>query len=215
MSLRQPIESNDAQPRPLRLMFYDKTCAGYGPLPGLSASWYVGGALYKALGRLDAYRGFSTWSAAFDWLGSYQPARPIAEIQFWGHGLWGGLYMEDDILRVDALSPDHALASRLQSVRHRMLPEGRSLWWFRTCETFGTDVGHQFAREWTRYFGCSAAGHTYNILLWQSGLHLLELGQEPDWPAEEGVVAGLNHGRHSYRRAPLTISCLHNDRRWS
>lgn len=213
MSLRRSVASSGTLP--LRLMFYDNTCGGPGPLPGLTASWYVGGALYKALGRLDAYRGFATWAAAVEWLAAYEPTRPIGEVQFWGHGRWGGLYIAEDVLEIDVLSPNHPIFPHLVNIRRRMLPDAASLWWFRTCDTFGTQVGHQFAREWTKFFECSAAGHTYNILFWQSGLHLLRPGQEPDWPIDEGVVPGLAHGQHSHRRAPLTISCLHNDKRWS
>jgi len=86
-------------------------------------------------------------------------------------------------------------------------------WWFRTCETFGADAGHDFARAWTSYFDCRAAGHTYVIGPWQSGLHTLEPGARPHWSADEALIEGSaaepQRAAWSSRREPNTISCLH------
>ena len=53
---------------PLRLMLYDRTCRGRGPLPGLTHAWSFGGVLYKLLGRIDAWYGAATWGEGLDWL---------------------------------------------------------------------------------------------------------------------------------------------------
>jgi hypothetical protein len=86
------------------------------------------------------------------------------------------------------------------------------LWWFRTCETFGCEAGHDFARRWTRFFGCRAASHTYIIGPWQSGLHILEPGQSPDWPLDEGLAEGTPDSPEkalwSTPGKPNTIFCL-------
>jgi hypothetical protein len=84
-----------------------------------------------------------------------------------------------------------------------------SLWWFRSCDVFGTAKGHAFARGWTRFFGCRAAGHTYTINMLQSGLHVLAPGEEPTWSVDEGVESGLEHARTSSVLAPNTITFLH------
>jgi hypothetical protein len=153
----------------LKLMLFDRTCKGRGPMPGLSNVWGAGRHLYRALGRLDASYGASTWADALDWLADVSPGRPIAEIQFWGHGHWGNALIDRESLDVRALERGHEHHDRLVRVRERFLPGDRGLWWFRTCETFGTSAGHDFARRWSRFFGCRAAGHTYVIVFGASG----------------------------------------------
>ncbi|MET0405724.1 MAG: hypothetical protein ABW123_25110, partial [Cystobacter sp.] len=82
-------------------------------------------------------------------------------------------------------------------------------------ETFGTARGHAFARAWTRFFGCRAAGHTYVIGPWQSGLHSLGPGEEPTWSVAEGLPPDggdtARTARMSGRREPNTITCLHGE----
>lgn len=190
----------------LRLMLYDRTCRGRGPIPGLSHAWSAGGVLYKRLGRIDAWYGAASWAEGLDWLLGAE--EPIAEIQFWGHGEWGGLWIDEELLTITALAPAHPMHARLADLRGHLADN--ALWWFRSCDVFGTQTGHDFARAWTRFFGCRAAGHTYTINILQSGLHLLEPGAEPTWPVTEGVVPGLSHAAESSIFAPRTITCLHN-----
>ncbi|MGE3456300.1 MAG: hypothetical protein AB7O24_14410, partial [Kofleriaceae bacterium] len=195
---------------PLRLMLFDRTCRGDGVLPGLSRAWSVGGALYGALRRLDDWYGAATWSEGLDWLNDRSKTQPIAEVQFWGHGEWGCAYIEEQKLTIDALAPGHELHERLRLLKTRLIPGGKARWWFRTCETFGTAAGHEFARAWTRFFDCTAAGHTHTINILQSGLHTLAPDQEPTWPVDEGVVPGQPRGKTSGLFSPSTITCFHN-----
>jgi hypothetical protein len=187
----------------LRLMIYDRTC-GY-----LTTTWVLGAWLYRRLGRLDAHFGASTWEEALEWLASYEPEQPIAEIQYWGHGNWGALLMDRVRLDVDAFTPDHPLHFRLARIRDRLLPASRSLVWFRTCETFGTEVGHRFARTCADFFGAKVAGHTYVIAWAQSGLHTLRPGESPEWSIDEGLGPDPKRARWSGFFSPNTISCLH------
>jgi len=198
----------------LRLMLYDETCRGVGRRPlGLSHCWKAGGWLYRRLGRLDGCRGLCSWSEALDWLLAVEPERPIGEIQYWGHGKWGLARIGEQPLDAAALRPAHPLHDRLAGLRQRLLPDGRSLWWFRTCETFGAETGQRFARAWSDFFGCRTAGHTYIIAYHQSGLHSLSPGCLPGWPADEGLARGSpaapEEARWSHRGAPNTITCLH------
>jgi hypothetical protein len=194
----------------LRLLVYDRTCAGRGALPGLSTAWRVGSGLYGALGRLDAACGAASWAEALDWLAEHQAGTPIAEIQYWGHGNWGNVRLGGEVLDETALAPGHPHEGRLRRIAERLLPGADGLVWFRTCESFGTARGHRFARACTRFFGCRTAGHTHVIGLWQSGLHSLLPGQEPGWPTEEGVTAPDAPGAASSRPgAPNTITCFH------
>lgn len=192
-------------PRALRLMVFDRTCGK------LTASWQVGGLLYSALGRFDARRGVSSWPEALAWLSGVRAGEPVDEIQFWGHGDWGSVRIAGTTLDLRALEPDHEWNPALVRIRHRMAGPD-ALWWFRTCETFGRAEGHAFARGWTSFFNCRAAGHTYRIAAWQSGLHSLRPGAAPQWPIEEGVPDSEPAPRTalwSSRGAPNTISCLH------
>ncbi len=200
----------------LRLMVYDRTCQGYGLLPGLTASWRAGAWLYRALGRLDAWYGASSWPEALSWLAEIRREHPIQEIQYWGHGRWGRALIDRQPLDVDALTPGHPLHEGLVAVRERMLGNGRSLLWFRTCETLGTEEGHDFAIRFSDFFDCRVAGHTYVIGPWQSGLHELQPGQRPDWSPTEGMPEGYQPGDPlpekalwSGPRVPRTITCLH------
>jgi hypothetical protein len=194
----------------LRLLIYDRTCPRPWLLPGLSQVWGMGRHLYRALGRLDASHGASSWTEALDWLATVQPGSRVAEIQFWGHGRWGLARIGSEPLDARALAPTHGHHDRLARVRDRLLPDGSALWWFRTCETFGTAVGQAFARDWTRFFQCRAAGHTYVIGAWQSGLHSLSPRQAPAWSASEGVEEGPTPRSLTSRPgAPNTITFLH------
>lgn len=182
------------------------------PSPGLSHAWAVGGGLYSALGRLDDRRGFDNWLDALRWVADYPGDRPIGEIQFWGHGKWGAAKIGCEPLDVDSLAPDHPHHGPLEAIRRRMVRDD-GLWWFRTCETFGASAGHRFAQAWTDYFDCRAAGHTYIIGPWQSGLHSLRPGRRPDWSVDEGLAEGSpdepKQAHWSNRGAPNTITFLH------
>jgi hypothetical protein len=192
-------------------MIYDDSCRGSSTLPGLTHSWLAGGWLYRGLGRLDACRGVRSWEEGLDWLASFRGGRPIAEIQFWGHGKWGCALVDGVPLDARALSRTHHLHDRLVAIRRR-LAGPQALWWFRTCETFGAHRGHDFARRWTSFFDCRAAGHTFIIGPWQSGLHSLAPGAEPDWSADEGLADGTPddpaEALWSGPLEPRTITCL-------
>jgi len=199
--------------RPLRLMIYDRTCRGRRFLPGLSHAWASGAVLYRALGRLDATRGVESWDEALAWLADYEPERRIAEIQYWGHGRWGSPRVSGQILETEMLLRAHPRRAALERVASRMLEDDRGLFWFRTCETFGAHAGLEFARVFADTIRCRAAGHTYIIGHWQSGLHSVLPGRTPDWSPDEGLLEGTpddpKRAAWSKARAPNTISFLH------
>jgi hypothetical protein len=197
--------------RGLRLLVYDDTCRRWRFLPWLAYAWMLGGRLFKVLGRIDHARGVRSWPEALSWLASVDRERPIEEIQLWGHGKWGRVMIGGQALRAAHLRPGSPVRPALEAVRTRMAGPD-ALLWFRCCEVFGTEAGHEFARALTRFFGCRAAGHTYFIAFWQSGLHVLAPGAEPDWPRDEGLAEGTPRAPvkslWSRRRAPGTLSCL-------
>ena len=197
---------------PLRLLVFDRTDRGGLWRPGLSHAWAAGQYLYRGMGRLDASFGATSWAEALAWLGDHRRESPIAEIQFWGHGRWGNARISGEPLDRSALVAGHPHYPALSRIRERLLPGAQGLWWFRTCETFGTATGQAFASAWARFFGCRAAGHTYVIGIWQSGLHSLLPDQAPPWPVDEGLPRGVGSpaiALPSRPTAPNTISFLH------
>jgi hypothetical protein len=196
--------------KPLRLMVFDRTCAGRGLRPGLSAAWRAGSILYRGLGRLDGSFGVTSWDEAFAWLAAFEPSRPIAEIQYWGHGKWGRALVDGEAFDASALRQGHRLHAGLAAVRERLAPD--ALLWFRTCETLGARAGHELAMRLADHLGARVAGHTFVIHGLQSGLHGVAPGVRPDWPADEGLAEGTaeNPVRACWSAAssPHTITCL-------
>ena len=101
----------------LRLMIYDRTCVAKAAPLGLSTAWAAGSVLYRGLDRLDAAFGAASWDEALAWLATHAPERLIAEIQYWGHGRWGRVYVDQDVLDGAAFGASHRLAGRLAAVR--------------------------------------------------------------------------------------------------
>jgi len=199
----------------LRLLVYDRTCRGPGLGRRLSSAWAAGSVLYRALRRLDASHGASGWEEALGWLTSYEPDRPIREVQFWGHGRWGCVLIGKQALGRAALRPGDPHNEACARLRARLVPGGEALVWLRTCEAFGAEAGQDFARRLAGFFGCRVAGHTFTIGYWQSGLHSLVPGGVPDWPLDEGLAAGTprmpERALPSLPGAPHTISCLRGE----
>lgn len=195
----------------LRLLFYDDTCRTSRFGLGLTHSWVTGAVFYSATGKFDAALGVRRWIDALEWLATYRSDETIDEIQYWGHGRWGRVMIDRDVLTAAWLQPEHEHRVLLDQIRERMSGPD-ALWWFRTCETFGADIGHTFARRWTDFFECRAAGHTYIIGPLQSGLHALSPGEDPSWSAFEGLDEGEpsapKQALWSVPGAPNTISCL-------
>jgi hypothetical protein len=199
-------------PDGLRLMVYDRTCRGAGwPRIGLSHAWRAGASLYRGLGRLDHWRGVSGWQEALEWLASVDEARPVAEVQFWGHGKWGLARVGEEPLDRSCLEAGHRLCPLLRALRQRLVPD-EALWWFRTCETLGATAGQDFARALSDFLGAAVAGHTFIIGFWQSGLHRLRPGETPGWSPSEGLGRGSpeapGEALTSSPFAPNTITCL-------
>ncbi len=193
----------------LRLLVYDATCEGEGLLPGLSTVWRAGSYLYRGLDRIDAAFGARTWAEALDFLAHHGEGRPLAEVQYWGHGNFGKLLLGRDALDARGLSEGPHVGA-VDAVVARMEKGEDGLLWLRTCEAFGGRSGHGFARALASRFGCRVAGHTHVIGVLQSGLETLLPGEEPGWPEEQGVTpAGEGAtGRPSLPGEPHTVSFL-------
>ncbi len=188
-------------------MVYDRTCRKYGV--GLSTAWSSGSLLYRRLDRIDASFGATSWDEALRWLAEHQSDRPIDEIQYWGHGKWGVVYVGKDPLGRKELTQKHA--KHIAAIRERLTPD--ALVWLRTCETFGAKRGQDFAQCLAEELATRVAGHTFIIGVFQSGLHGLRPGSTPDWSDIEGLAEGTasepKRAHESLPTYPRTISCFH------
>ena len=195
--------------RALRLVIYDRTQRSRAP-KALGFSWQYGTHLYRALGRVDGAYGAESCADAFAWLNRHAPAQPIEELQFWGHGKWGRVFIDRDSLDRSVLRAGHAHHAAFAAFRERLVPN--ALLWFRTCETLGARPGQDFAAALGDATGARIAGHTFVIGFFQSGLHCLRPGTPPQWSDTEGLARGTAElpeaALSSSPRAPNTITCL-------
>ncbi len=193
----------------LRLVVYDATQKHRKPR-ALGYSWQCGAQLYRGLGRVDETYGATSFADALGWLGSYAAGEPIAELQFWGHGKWGRVYIEREPLDRELLSRHHRHHDAFARFRARLAPD--ALLWFRTCETLGARAGHDFAAALADATGARVAGHTYVIGYYQSGLRCLAPGKRPHWSETEGLARGTGRAPplalSSSPSAPSTIPCV-------
>src|SRR5262245_16909166 len=127
----------------LRLVVYDATQQRRPPR-ALGFSWRYGTHLYRALGRVDAAYGAHDFADALGWLSRVERERSIGELQFWGHGKWGRIFIAAEALDRSVLEPSHRYHSAFRDVQQRLTPD--ALLWFRTCETLGARAGQDFAR---------------------------------------------------------------------
>jgi len=177
----------------MRVTIYDKN-----PGPGfnqwfLKTSWLVGCWLQKLFGKVDRYYGASNWAEALHWLSQQGP---LESIQYWGHGSPGDVWLAGKAL----------MRSSLGVLKPQLSPT--SLLWFRTCSTFQGGAGYSFSMNLSTILGCTIAGHTRVIGLFQGGLHTRKPDSYPSWPLSEGefpksfwTSIGLKWGNH-------TVTCL-------
>jgi hypothetical protein len=195
-----------------KILIFDGTArAGEAPL---RAAWRVGAHLYRQLGRVDSAFGASSWNEALAWIAATSAEGTVEELQYWGHGTWGKVHIASDALSIESMLPGHPHERGLQTLRNRLLPSGRALVWFRTCETFGARAGQTFAQNLSRLLHAKVAGHTHVIGALQSGLHGLHPNASPHWSPEEGIQTGTPEApvqaHQSSRQAPNTLHFMNS-----
>ncbi len=197
-------------PKPLRVVIYDATDVVSASRPGLSPVWALGAKLYHRLGRSTHTVAATGLDQVLSWFSALPPHARVADVQWWSHGKWGNAQLGGQHLDERALLRGSPYAAGIDALVRRMAPS--SLFWLRTCESFGASAGQRFARALADRMDCRVAGHTYVIGLWQSGLHSLSPGQHAHWSAEEGLVDGTaqqpKRARMSMPLSPHTIHCL-------
>ena len=120
--------------RGLRLVIYDATQRAREPRL-LGYSWQYGTHLYRALGRVDAAYGARSFAEAFEWLARHRASEPIQELQFWGHGKWGRIFIDRESLDRAWLQEGHAHHAAFCSLRSRLAPN--ALLWSNRNPTCG------------------------------------------------------------------------------
>lgn len=185
----------------------DGTAEGTG---GLSKFWRLGGVYHRAALRADGVFAAASWAEALGWAATMAETRgaPIKELQFWGHGGFGFMLMDEEPLSVQSIEGHHEpLVDRLKAQLR-----GDSVVWLRCCSAFGSAAGKHFARGLAQALGAQVAGHTHIIGFLQSGLHAVGPTSEPAWSDDEGVERDPNGAargaRASSARAPHTITAL-------
>ncbi len=160
---------------------------------GLSIPWRAGSVI---LGFDDVIEAKS-WEDAIGALRTY-PDDSVREVQFWGHGTPGRVYINHKQLDVNDLAP---LA--------RVMASPSSLWWWRTCSSFAGVGGHAFAQRCVSVLGCRVASSTHRIGLLHSGQHSLRPGDRPQWATSEGNERkDRPYTDSSAPWAPHTIPCF-------
>lgn len=196
---------------PLRVMLYDSTTLkdGIHPEDALAMSWRLGATLYRLRDDIDYHFGVTDWNEAFDWLIDLAQKNTIGEIQFWCHGSPGRVWLGKNQFNTSLLQ-DATIRQKLLTLRSSF--SSNTLIWFRTCGTFAGESGQKFAKELANFLGCVVAGHTHIIGPFQSGLHTLKYGQEPNWSTEEGLIKDTSgHVTGVVKSSPWkkhTITCL-------
>ena len=150
----------------MRLVVYDaKPGAGLGNA-GLKLSWKVWAWKQLQTKEADAVLGATSWFEAIAWANKFDR---ITWLQYWGHGSNGAVYLNDETLK----------PTDLAILKGKFTPEAYV--WFRSCSTFNTLWGRDFAKAARRHTGVTVAGHTRIIGLTQPGLQVLTPGGTADW----------------------------------
>lgn len=176
----------------MRVTIYDKNPGvGFGQWL-LKTCWLLGCLFQKLVGAVDDYYGASSWAEAEAWLKSKKT--PLTVIQYWGHGSPGTVWLAGNPLTQNWLSLKPLLSKD-------------ALLWFRVCSSFQGSVGHTFSKQLADGLGCTVAGHTRIIGLWQGGLYTRTPNSLPSWLVDEGAnPSGLRDDFKFWNKH--TIFCL-------
>jgi hypothetical protein len=178
----------------MRVAVYDKNPGAGFAQSFLALTWRIGCFLHKLFGKLDAYHAATSWEDAFAWLHA-QP-KPLASIQYWGHGSPARIW----------LAGKAANAEDFIALKPKLAPS--AVIWFRVCSAFRGIQGHAFSQDLADNLGCTIAGHTRIIGVFQSGLHTRAPNTEASWPVTEDEFPKSIWSSNGLKRGNNTIFCL-------
>lgn len=174
------------------LVVYDSTVQWW-----LAYLFAIAAFCYKKLGIITEYFPATSWYTV-PWI-KLSGGKAFDEVHFWGHGTFGGAYIEF----VNLLTALRASPYMIQELKQVIHPAG--LLWLRSCSSFGCTQGHYFAEELSKILDRTVAGFTYAIWTFQSGGKILLPNEKAYWPVMEGV-----NTRWSKPGLPQTVLCVQN-----
>lgn len=166
-------------------------------IPSLSYAWELGARMFRASGLYDKIIGVSSVAEMQEKLFKLQGSKNVVrEIQYWGHGWHGAFFVGEE----KVTSPEN----------WPVFPDAR--WWFRTCATFGSELGRQFAHDWSKTLDCEVVGHTAIIGTWAMHSYgvALRKNTRPWWTPKNGF-SDKGDVLTSKPWAPNTVNCLSNN----
>ncbi len=191
----------------------DRVRFAFDPHTSLTFWWKAGGFIDRVRLFADAVVPAGNWDEALRGVldaverQSTKQGSPatIASLQFWGHGSSGTSHMGSGTgskLNKTTLGEGGALAPLVSQVAQKMHPSEGSVW-FRQCNCFTGQPGHDFAVAASAAFGATVVGHTFIIHAWQSGTRVLRQGRKPDWDLTEGKKKRIPNKGKLLLSAPL------------
>lgn len=155
----------------MRVILYDKN-PGTGFMQWcLKTSWLLGCLFQKFVGIVDDYHGVSSLVETEAWL---KTKAPLTVIQYWGHGSSATCYLAGQAIPM----------SFWLSLKPLVRPN--TLLWFRVCKFLQGAPGIYFSGILANGLGCTVAGHTRIIGLWQGGLYTRAPNSMANWSLNEG-----------------------------
>jgi len=157
----------------MKVTLYDKNPGEGVAQFFLKTAWLVGCWLQKLFGKVDDYHGIGSAEEMQAWLESKNTT--FSSIQYWGHGSPGVVWISGK------LHEYHRWGWLAPFLR----PD--SIVWFRICSLFRGTEGWTFSRTLADQLGCTIAGHTRIVGIWQGGLHTRTPHSLPGWSLSEGT----------------------------
>ncbi|KAF0972961.1 hypothetical protein FDP41_008813 [Naegleria fowleri] len=159
-----------------------------------SISWAVGSSFFEAVNKFDRVIRAKSWDQVVRELNQIADSGElIREVQFWGHGSPGKVFIGQDELTTEVLDTPSWVSLSKRKIFHQ-----NALWWFRSCSTCNRNEGRSFAKKFVDLFGVRMGGHTVFIHAIHAGLVCLRPGQEPSWSDEDGTwCLATDMGHHS------------------
>lgn len=151
--------------------------------------WKIGSILQMAKQNADIVIEAEDWEGALANVLDEANGKRINNLQFWGHGNAGRMYMNGVPVTVNNFSLTNK-RNLIDDFLHelRLLLSPSSYVWFRGCSCFFGETGQRFALGARDFFNCNIVSHTYIIHALQSGTHILGPGDQISWTTSEGGV---------------------------
>lgn len=168
----------------------NKTVIIWDNVDGLSWIWRLG----STIGKTPFTYGVRNWDAAIAAIDMvYATVGEPIDVQIWGHGNDGKVYIAGKHLPLDRFADE--LNGKIRE------------FWARSCETIKGRVGQQWAIDFVREVGATYVGHAvvtnWPNPLWQGRIAALRPGEDVWWPRDGKGLGGcittaMTPPKHAY-----------------